>query len=421
MSGRHVEPHGNLFCRRLRDDCDGTRRHSESKNCDIALLRILSRLSPMWFLILGLSGCFYPSPSSGPSPALSVAKAQDLGAIPTNPDILGRDGGYSALFQGYSVWLYGDTFLSKPNAVDQTLLSDSWSFTTDFNAQTGITGFQEQLDSAGAPTMILPLTPVEQAFNQAHNINNCQAQPCGARWALWPMSIVVNPADNSALIFYMVVSAQPGNFNFQGIGSSVATWQNLHQQPQRPTLNPPIVTDHPDLLFTQNEPSFGSASFISNGTLYAYGCDYNSGCKLGKVAPSNAQDRGAWSFYAGNSSWSTQIGDAIFVFNDANILSVSWNAFLQRYVAVYSPPFSQNVVMRTSVSPEGPWSSETVAFVAMQPTGSGNVYDAHAHSEYDVNGGQTIFVSYSRATPAPFSSEVRLVSLTLQRSGSQAP
>ena len=343
---------------------------------------------------------------------------QDLGAIPTNPDILGRDGALSTLFQGQSVWLYGDTFISKADAQSRTLLSDSWSFTKDLNAQSGISGFQERLDFTGARTMILPETAAEQAFNQAHNVNNCQAQPCGARWALWPGSIVVNPMDNSALIFYMVVSAQPGAFNFQGIGNSVATWQNIQQQPKRPTLNPPIVADHPDLLFTQNEPGFGSASFISNGTLYAYGCDYNSGCKLGKVPPSSAQDRGAWSFYAGNGNWSAQIADAISVFNDANILSVSWNAFLQRYLAVYSPPFSQNVVMRTSVNPEGPWSSEVLAFVARQPT-SGNVYDARAHAEYDSNGGQTIYVSYSRSTPAPFSSEVRLIAVGFKPSNAQ--
>ena len=155
-------------------------------------------------------------------------------------------------------------------------------------------------------------------------------------------------------MFYMVVYALPGSFNFQGFGSSVAQWQDFQGQPQRPVFNPPIVADHPDLLFNANEPGFGSASFISDGTLYAYGCDYNSGCELGKVDPASAQDRSAWSFYAGNGNWSTQIGDAVSVFNDASILSVSWNAFLQRYLAVYSSPFSQNVVMRTSVNPEGP-------------------------------------------------------------------
>ncbi len=63
-------------------------------------LRSLARILPVWFLILGLSSCGgYPSPSLGPASALSIIKAQDLGVIPTNPDILGRDGGYSALFQ----------------------------------------------------------------------------------------------------------------------------------------------------------------------------------------------------------------------------------------------------------------------------------------------------------------------------------
>ena len=43
-----------------------------------------------------------------------------FGVIPTNPDILGK-AGYSALFHGYSVWVYGDTFIAKANAEDQTL------------------------------------------------------------------------------------------------------------------------------------------------------------------------------------------------------------------------------------------------------------------------------------------------------------
>jgi Domain of unknown function (DUF4185) len=371
---------------------------------------------------LAMSGCAMSSSSqasgsSGSAPEVSIVQVTDLGPIPTNADILGRDGAYSVMFQGFSVWLYGDTFLARPDAQNRTLISDSWSFTSDLNAQTGLSGFQEQPDPTGAPAMILSETLAEQAFNQAHNLNACQQQPCGARWALWPSSIVVNPADSSALIFYMVVSAQPGNFNFQGVGNSVAVWRNLQQLSQRPTLNPPIVADHPDLLFSQSEPSFGSAAFVSHGTLYAYGCGTpnsgsDKGCRLGKVDPSSAQDRNAWTFYAGNGNWSSQIGSAISVFTGDNILSVSWNNFVQQYVAVYSQVFSQNVMIRTSPIPEGPWSKESTALTAMPPA-QGNVYDAHAHPEYDLNGGQTIFVSYSRATAA-FSSEVRLVAVQLQ-------
>lgn len=388
--------------------------------------RILSRILPLPLLMVGTHGCGFPSfsPSPGPSPGLSIVQATDLGKIPTDTDIVGRDGGYSALFQGYSVWVYGDTFLAKPDAQDRTLLSDSWSFTTDLTVQSGLSGFQERLDSTGAPTMILPETAAEKDFNQAHNVNNCQAQPCGARWALWPGVIVVNPADNSALIFYMVVSAQPGAFNFQGIGTSVATWQNFRQQPQRPALNPPIVPDHPDLMFTENEPGFGTAAFVSGGTLYVYGCGISTnssdiGCRLGKVDPSSVQNRSSWMFYAGHGNWSSNLSDAISVFTGGTGgMSVSWNSYFHLYVALYSQLLSQNVMFRTSLNPEGPWSRETLAFVAMTPS-SGNVYDAKAHSEYDVNGGQTIFVSYSRSTPAPFSSEVRLVEVQFGSSSAQ--
>jgi hypothetical protein len=377
-------------------------------------------------LLLLLAAFLAGSPScgsnSGPSPNATVVKATDLGTIPTNPDILGRDGAYSTFFQGYSVWLYGDTFLARPNAEDRTLISDSWSYTTDLNAADGITGFRERLDSEGAPAMILTETPTEEAFNQAHNGNPCQQQPCGARWALWPSSIVTDPATNQALIFYMVVYAQPGSFNFQGLGESVALWQDFQQQPQRPTFVPPIVPKHPDLMFAENEPTFGTAAFISNGMLYVYGCGTpangnDKGCRLARVDPANVQNRNAWTFYTGNGSWAAQDAGAVSLFNGGSIMSVSWNNYLHNYVAVYSPPFSQNVMLRTSLAPEGPWSAEITAFVAMQPA-SGNVYDAHAHSEYDAAGGQTIYVTYSRST-GTFTSEVRLVAVELQAAGGQ--
>lgn len=380
---------------------------------------VASLLASFTLLVLGACNSNRASTkSSDPPSLLAIARFTDLGVIPTNPDIRGRDGAFSALIQGKSVWVYASTFLSKPNMQGRMLISNSWSFTEDLNAQDGISGFHENLDSNGTPTMLLPETPAEEAFDQAHNSNQCKAQPCGAMWALWPSSIVANWADNRAVVFYSVVSELPGNFNFQSIGSSAAIWQNLQQQPQRPAPTPTLVASHPDLLFRENEPSFGSAAFISDNTLYVYGCGMptdglDKGCRLGKVDPSRVQDRSAWTFYAGKGGWSSQTMDAVPVFSGNNNLSISWNNYLQTYIAVYSQPFSQNVVLRTSPHPEGPWSAESVAFVAMRPI-HGNVYDAHSHSEYDHNGGQTIFVTYSRQT-ANFSSEVRLVSLTLRR------
>jgi hypothetical protein len=373
--------------------------------------------------VLGISGCsFYPSGSSGSPADVTVVESSDRGAIGANPKILGRDGGYSGVFAGYAIWLYGDTFLAHPNAQGQTLISDSWSFTSDFNAQDGITGFQEREDSVGAPTMLLELTAAEQAFNAAHAGNPCQQQPCGARWALWPGAMVADPARNRALVFYQLVSAQPGNFNFQTIGYSVAVWQNFADLPQRPTINPAAA--HPDLLFSQSQPSFGSAALVKGDTLYAYGC-YNSNfsvpCVLGRVNLADVTNLSVWTFYAGNGNWSSQPSDARWVFSANHILNVSWNDYLQRYVAVYNQPLSGNVMIRTAPAPEGPWSAEVMAFEALQPApGQSPVDDAQAHPEYNANGGQTIFVTYTHGT-GPFTSEERLVSVQLQRVAASVP
>jgi hypothetical protein len=363
------------------------------------------------FGILGMPGCG----SSGPPPSLAVVQTTDLGPIGSNPEILGRDGGYSGTFAGKSVWVFGDTFLANPNAEGQTLISDSWEWTTDLNAADGITGFQERDDAAGAPAMLLTYTAAELAFNNAHQGNPCPQQPCGARWALWPGAVVEDTARSRALVFYQLVMAQPGNFNFAAVGYSVAIWQNFSDLPQRPTINP--AAEHPDLLFGQNDPNFGVAAFASADTLYAYGCNgaiLGAPCVLGRVALESVLDLSAWSFYAGNGNWSSNLADAVTIMDAAPTMNVSWNDYLQSYVAVYNAPFSQDVMMRTSPQPEGPWSREVTAFEALAPANEGDsVHDAQAHPEFNGNDGQIMYVTYSHST-GPFTSELELVSVELK-------
>jgi hypothetical protein len=375
-------------------------------------------------LVLSLAGCAASSgdqpPSSGPLAGALTIQATDLGTLKQSASIVGRDGAYSTLFQGYAVWLYGDTFLGVPNAAGHTFITNSWSYTADLVAADGITGFEERLDSAGAPTQILKETPEEQAFNDTHYwATPCQIQPCGTRWAIWPSSITTDPATGHALVFYSLVNADANGF--QGVGTSVAIWESFDQLPVRPVFAPVIVPDHPDLMFSQSEPTFGSTSVIRDGLLYVYGCGNNldgldKGCRVGRVTPGTVQDRSTWSFYAGGGRWSSSVSDAQPVFDGLDILSVSWNDYLQRYVAVYSAPFSQNVMVRTASLPEGPWSEELRAFTALAPA-SGNTYDAQAHAEYDTHGGRTIYVTYSRGR-GNFTFEVRLVRLDLTLTGS---
>jgi hypothetical protein len=70
----------------------------------------------------------------------------------------------------------------------------------------------------------------------------------------------------------------------------------------------------------------------------------DKGCRLGKVKPVTVQDRSTWTFYAGGSSWSSSVNSAVPVFDGLDILSVSWNSYLQRFVAVYTafPPSTRD-------------------------------------------------------------------------------
>lgn len=377
----------------------------------------LTRGGCVWLALLvsvGLLACLDPA---GPPPEVSAIRATDLGTLPASSKIVGRDGGSSAVFQGQSVWLYGDTFLTAPDVLGRTLISNSWSWTSDLDATAGIAGFRERDDAAGAPSMFLSETPAELAFDEAHQGSPCRTQPCGARWALWPGAMVTDPARNRALIFYTLVYAEPGSFNFYGLGTSVAIWSDWLSQPQRPIINATAV--HPDLLFAQNEPPFGTAAVAQGDTLYAYACNtrgLDKPCLLGKVGLASVLERSAWTYYAGGGRWSAGLDGAVPLFSGGSIMSLSWNGFLERYVAVYSPPFSDRVMLRTAPRPEGPWSGETIAFTALAPVGGSSwVYDAQAHPEYNHEGGRRMFVTYSRSTGL-FSSEVRLVALDLERS-----
>ena len=58
-------------------------------------------------LVVATLGCNrIPQKASDPPPVLSIVRFNNLGTIPASPNIRGRNGAYSALFQGNSVWLH---------------------------------------------------------------------------------------------------------------------------------------------------------------------------------------------------------------------------------------------------------------------------------------------------------------------------
>lgn len=360
------------------------------------------------------SGCSVLDTDSDLDAQLVVQAVADLGVIPTSPSIRGRDGGYSVQFGERSVWVFGDTFLTLETADGTNFPSNTWSWTTDVHGRDGLSEFSERLDAAQAPTRFFPLTDEEHRFNQRHLQSNCQAEPCGARWALWPAVLIHDPTADQVLAFYQKIYAEPGSFNFRGVGYGVALWDAFEHAPTRPVLN--LIPGHPMLLFGADDPAFGSTGFLKEDMLYIYGCKregIDKPCRLARVPRQHILDRSAWTYFHYPDQWTSDVTQASRVFSGNDILSITFNAYLDQYVAIYSRPFGRTVVARTASAPEGPWSAEVELFEAEAPVNDvGWVYDALAHQEYEEDQGRALYISYSRET-APFTSEMRWVRVTV--------
>ncbi len=355
----------------------------------------------------------------GTPPVATVVATRELGPLAFVPSIRGRDGGYSVGWAGRSVWVFGDTVLSAAATDGETWRSSTFCTTTDLDATDNLAPLDEPLDAAGAPGEFLPFSADEQAFNDAHFSNKIRAtctDDCGARWALWPGPIIPDPAGGgAALVFYAKISARPGAYNFDVVGTSVATWASPDARPVRPALRPDGA--EPTLLFDRDEPNLAAAALIVGGEVYAYACSggFSSPCLLARAPWAHATERAAWTFLGGDAQWTTDPRAAKAVFDGATMMTVAWNDALGAYLAIYSAPASSDLLYRTAPAPEGPWSDAQRLFTAMRPTDPDAwVYAGLAHAELARDGGLTQVVSYFRETGF-LAGEIRLVEVTLSK------
>lgn len=342
-----------------------------------------------------------------------VVASRDLGPLEQAATIRARDGGYSANVGGRAVWLYGDTILSLEGADGSSWRNNSMSYTSDLDAADGVTGFVERVDQAGAPLEFLPRTAEEDEFNRVHSGPDCQ-EPCGARWALWPGPLVEDAERDRALIVYSKIYAEPGEWNFESVGVGIAVWDDFDGVAARPVVAP--GAEHPTLLFTGDDPPLSSAAVIRDDQLYLFGCGGDDKhCVLARAPLPDVLDRRAWRFYAADDTWSEDPDDAAGLFAAMDIATVHWNQRAGRWLAFYSPPFENRVMLRSAPDLTGPWSSDAEAVEALPPTDDPDhvSYSGVAHAEYARDGGRFEYVTYYRGT-APWEGEIRLVEVELR-------
>jgi hypothetical protein len=228
---------------------------------------------------------------------------------------------------------------------------------------------------------------------------------------LWPGPIVEDAARSRALIVYTLIYGEPGEWNFRGLGMGIAVLTGFESPVERPVVNPDA--DHPTVLFTADEPQFSSAAVVHDDNLYLFGCGgAGKDCRLARVPVAEVLDRRAWRYYAGDGLWSTEPQAAVALFSAMDMTTVHWNERLARWVAFYSPPFENRVMLRTAPDLTGPWSPPMRAFEAPADDPEHFAYSGLGHAEYARGGGRFEYVTYYRGT-APWQGEIRLVEVEL--------
>lgn len=361
-----------------------------------------------WLLVLIAMGCGQVNAPEGPPrdgslagpppPGFKTVSFQELGLIPYPSVIRGRDGARSAVLWGRSVWTFNTTVLNSNDVDGRNWHNNSFAFTDDVVGSDGVAGLTETLDAAGAPVRILEPTQDEAAYNANHAGGACPVAPCGVYYDSRPTSLVWDATRNRALMLYELAYFEPGKDT--SLGRSVALWSALDGKPARPVVS---QGEHPTMLFGGGEPGFGAATAAADGYLYSFACAPDasklvSPCKLARVPLDAVLVRSSWQFWDG-AGFSAKLENAADLFTGHWFMTVVRNAHIGRWLVVYAEPLSNAIMARSAAELSGPWSDQVQLFKTPPPSPSNWTVDAALHDDYTENGGQTLYISYSRPDP----------------------
>jgi len=286
--------------------------------------------------------------ASRPWAEMSVQPAEAFSAIwQRQSGWIGADGAYSvALGDDRVLWLFGDTLVGSVQngrRVETSIIRNSVAIQHGLDPQEAGIRFYFRPDSTLPPQAIFK-------------------PPDGKGW-LWPMDGIVT---SSGLVVFLVQVRQTeetDSFGFKLTGLWAGHIADFSGPPDQWPVN---YTRVPWAGFAPSgDRLFGSALLLVDDFVYIYGTDEDrNGVHRHKFmilarAPQNRLlDFDAWKFYAGGQWLSAPDSGERLCDGMANELSVSYDAAIDRYVAVYTRDgFLGPLEIRMANRPWGPWQS----------------------------------------------------------------
>jgi hypothetical protein len=279
--------------------------------------------------------CGNVRPASPGASGVRAGSVEVLAAITQHPSVLARGPAYSSQLGGRVLWMFGPSY-DKAN--DKSVVADNSLTLSDFARPFVL---DEAARGAPAPVTLL----AEQADDRART-------PAGQRLG-YELGSLVSIGLGDALLFYSPVTRRSGS-------SAVLTRLGTRVARLRGDFASIDAAVEPALLFPADAPAFRTGLLGMDGYVYLYGCQQTEkgrvDCKLARAQLGTATRAGSYRYRTAG-GWSNDLSVAAAVLLDVrDDLSVSFNDYLQSYLAISLTSEGRRVLLQTAPRPEGPWS-----------------------------------------------------------------
>jgi len=216
----------------------------------------------------------------------------------------------------------------------------------------------------------------------------------------WPRSGTCS--EGKCHVFYSIMNNYgPEPYDYFRVGQGVA----LAENPAGPYAKARLGTRYS--LWNDIEPAFGSAVWADeDGWIYVYGRSMQApgdyGAELARVKQENLAAREKYLYYSletASGSWTEDISEASVVLEGMpDEFSVSYNAYLKSYLAVYYEAEGGRVLARLARYPWGPWGEPALLLACGKED---YCYGAKEQSGFAEAGGRKIFLTLEKKN-APY-------------------
>ncbi len=317
---------------------------------------------------------------------IPIAAVRHLGSAPlcagSGWQLGGQDGGQSIGLDGpeggETLFVFSDTLLRLAGG-GQRLLANCAARAAGRSLPAALGALRYFADAHGVPRQILRATAAESA----------------RRMRLWPAHGALL-AGRIHLFYLGIEFTNPGSpWGFRNLGAGLAVLDPETGEAVRLRRGADwcLWKAHGD------DFHFGVQTLCEGDWLYVYSSTrhgYHSEAGIARVPVARAAEPEAYGFLDAAGGWAAPAAGAVSLGRAGNDFSVSWNAWLGRYLMAFVDPYEKRLLLRHAPRPWGPWSAEQAVCVLPHLPGSELIFLGLEHPRFAAGGGRTVVVTYGQ-------------------------